>query len=229
MESQKGDSYFDDAVKWKIREMMALGHSLDEIKKMAKDQHFYKSDAYTKVISTYYDGNPEELAAEMASQAMYCGLQMLKLENEMSDQYDKDSGVVFVNRNLTSIPFGMTPEDKAIYKSKSKTGYISPHIDSAADCTQFEKNSWSGQYKQVYAVPFSRLICCANNNKSSGGTYSHNGENEYVANLYYLPCWVYHDANGLTWKAAIDKAKENSGMKGFLKKLASRLHLFKTI
>ena len=95
---------------------------------------------------------------------------------------------------------------------------------------QFEKNSWGGQNKQVYAVPLSRIVCCANN-ETATGTHQDYGydENEYVGNLYQLPCWVYHPSNNLTWKNAIDKAKKSSGMIGMLKKFASRLGFFNTL
>lgn len=229
MSAQKGSSYSDCAVKWKVREMMALGYSPEEILKMANAKSLYNGDYYKKCIDTYLLPHKEEWDRDMNSQAMYLGLNALKMENEHSDLYDKASGVVFLNRNIASTPKGLSAKEKAIYTSSSAMGWVGPHIDSAADCMQFEKNSWSGDKKQVYAVPFSRIVCCANNEQANSGGYGYNSEQEYVGNLYNLPCWVYHGSNNLTWKNAIDKAKESEGMSNFLKAFAKRLSAFNTL
>lgn len=229
MASQKGSSYGSDAVKWKVREMMALGYSPEEILKMAEDNKLYNGSYYTSCINNKLLPDKENWARDMNSQAMYLGMNMVKMENENSDLYDKSAGVVFLNRNIGNTPEGLTEAEQAIYNSDKKTGWVGPHVDSAADCMQFEKNTWAKPKRQVYAVPFSRIVCCANNDKAEGGEYKFNGENEYVGNLYRLPCWVYHDENNLTWKNAIDKAKDSAGMKGLLKKFATRLGAFNTL
>lgn len=229
MASQKGDSYNTDAVKWKVREMLGLGYSVSEIEKMASSGALYNGSHYTNIISKYLKGDPTQWAKDMASQAMYCGLQMIKLENELSDLYDKESGVVFLNRNISTLPKGLTDADKQTYQDSSKSGWVSPHLDSAADCMQFESNSWSSQYKQVYAVPFSRLVCCGNNHKADGGGFGYDNEQEYVGNLIQLPCWVYHSSQSLTWKGAVDKAKASDGMKSYLSGFAKRLGAFNTL
>ena len=229
MASQKGYSYNTDAVKWKVREMLGLGYSVSEIEKMASSGALYNGSHYTNIISKYIKGDPTQWAKDMASQAMYCGLQMIKLENEISDLYDKESGVVFLNRNISTLPKGLTEADKKTYQDSSKSGWVSPHLDSAADCMQFEANSWSCQYKQVYAVPFSRLVCCGNNHKADGGGFGYDNEQEYVGNLIQLPCWVYHSSQSLTWKGAVDKAKASDGMKSYLSGFAKRLGVFNTL
>lgn len=229
MEAQKGASYYDDAVKWKVRGMMALGYSPEEIIKMADEGKLYKGSYYTDCINHYLIPNRADWDRDMNSQAMYMGLNMLKMENELSDLYDKASGVVYLNRNINSTPKGLTAAEKEIYDSHNKTGWVGPHIDSAADCMQFEKNSWGEPKKQVYAVPFSRIVCCANNEKASGDHFGYHGEQEYVGNLYQLPCWVYHYDNNLTWKGAIDQAKQSAGMSDMLKGYAQRLAAFNTL
>ena len=78
-------------------------------------------------------------------------------------------------------------------------------------------------------MPFSRIVCCANNEKASGAHFGYHGEQEYVGNLYRLPCWVYHYGNNLTWKNAIDLAKKSSGMSDMLKGYAQRLAAFNTL
>ena len=229
MASQKGSSYSPDAVKWKVREMMALGYTPEQILDMAKNDKLYNGSYYINCINKVLIPNKENWDRDMNSQAIYLGLNMVKMENEHSDLYDKKSGVVFLNRNIDNTPDGLTIAEQKLYKSSTETGWVGPHIDSAADCMQFEKNSWSGSKKQVYAVPLSRIVCCANNDKKMGGEYGYNGEQEYVGNLYMLPCWVYHSSNNLTWKNAIDEAKKSTGMQEFLKKLASRLATFNTL
>lgn len=229
MASQKGCSYAPDAVKWKVREMMALGYTPEQIMDMAKNDKLYNGTYYINCINKVLIPNKENWDRDMNSQAIYLGLNMVKMENEHSDLYDKKSGVVFLNRNIDNTPGGLTIAEQKLYKSSTETGWVGPHIDSAADCMQFEKNNWSGSKKQVYAVPLSRIVCCANNDKKTGGEYGYNGEQEYVGNLYMLPCWVYHSSNNLTWKNAIDEAKKSTGMQEFLKKLASRLAAFNTL
>lgn len=226
MESQKGSSYATDAVKWKVREMMALGYSADDIKKMAEEGKLYNGSSYTHCLSSY-SKKKAQWDKEMASHAIYRGLNMLKMENETNDQYDKENGVIYLNRNISSTPNGITEAEKKVYNG-SGTGFIGPHIDSAADCMQFEKNTWSASKKQVYAVPISRVVCCANNLKATGGQYGFHSENEYVGNLYMLPCYVYH-GSGTTWLNAIKGAKENEGMKAWLAKCAKRLNPFNTL
>lgn len=228
MGAQKGSSYADSAVRWKVREMMALGFTPEQILEMADQKKLYKGSYYTSCINSYLLPHKEEWDRDMASQAMYLGMNMVKMENEHNDLYDKKSGVVFLNRNIGNIPQGLTAEEKKIYSTSSTTGWVGPHVDSAADCMQFEANWWHEPYKQVYAVPLSRIVCCANNDMATGGGYGYGSEQEYVGNLYNLPCWVYHDDQNLTWKGAIDEANKTSGMKGFLKKLASRLGFFST-
>ena len=230
MHAQKGSSYAHDAVKWKIREFMALGYTPEQILEMAKKGELYNAKSYENMIEGDVLPHKDEWAMDMASQAMYLGMNMVKMENEVNDVYDKKSGVIFLNRNITNYPQGLSAAEEALYKSSTATGWVGPHIDSAADCMQFEKNSWGGQNKQVYAVPLSRIVCCANN-ETATGTHQDYGydENEYVGNLYQLPCWVYHPSNNLTWKNAIDKAKKSSGMMGMLKKFASRLGFFNTL
>ena len=230
MHAQKGSSYSTAAVKWKVREMMALGYTPEQILKMAQDKKLYNGSHYVSIINSLLFPHREEWDRDMASQAMYLGMNMVKMENELNDVYDKKSGVIFLNRNISNTPQGLTSAEKALYTSDTDTGWVGPHIDSAADCMQFEKNSWSGKKKQVYAVPLSRIVCCANNDTSTG-THQDYGydENEYVGNLYNLPCWVYHPDNHLTWKNAIDKAKKSSGMIGLLKKFAERLGFFNTL
>ena len=229
MASQKQSSYAKSAVKWKVREMMALGYTPEHILTMAEAGDLYNGSYYTTCINNSLIPNKEEWDRDMNSQAMYLGLNMLKMENEHSDLYDKESGVVFLNRNIGNTPKGLTASEKKLYDSSSTMGWIGPHVDSAADCMQFEKNTWPGPKKQVYAVPLSRIVCCANNDKAIGGEYYYNGEQEYVGNLYQLPCWVYHSDNNLTWKNAIDKAKQNESMKGLLQKFAKRLAAFNTL
>jgi hypothetical protein len=229
MASQKQSSYAKSAVKWKVREMMALGYTPEQILTMAEAGDLYNGSYYTTCINNSLIPNKEEWDLDMNSQAMYLGLNMLKMENEHSDLYDKESGVVFLNRNIGDTPKGLTASEKKLYDSSSTMGWVGPHVDSAADCMQFEKNTWPGSKKQVYAVPLSRIVCCANNDKAIGGDYYCNVEQEYVGNLYQLPCWVYHSDNNLTWKNAIDKAKQNEGMKGLLKKFAKRLAAFNTL
>lgn len=228
MGAQKGSSYADSAVKWKVREMMALGFTPEQILEMAAQKKLYKGNYYTSCINNQLLPHKDEWDRDMASQAMYLGMNMVKMENEHNDLYDKKSGVVFLNRNIGNIPQGLTAEEKKIYSTSSTTGWVGPHVDSAADCMQFEANWWHEPYKQVYAVPLSRIVCCANNDMATGGGYGYGSEQEYVGNLYNLPCWVYHDNQNLTWKGAIDEANKTSGMKGFLKKLASRLGFFST-
>ena len=228
MGAQKGSSYADSAVRWKVREMMALGFTPEQILEMADQKKLYKGSYYTSCINSHLLPHKEEWDRDMASQAMYLGMNMVKMENEHNDLYDKKSGVVFLNRNIGNIPQGLTAEEKKIYSTSSTTGWVGPHVDSAADCMQFEANWWHEPYKQVYAVPLSRIVCCANNKKATGDDYGYDSEQEYVGNLYNLPCWVYHDDQNLTWKGAIDEANKTSGMKGFLKKLASRLGFFST-
>lgn len=228
MSAQKGSSYAADAVKWKVREMIALGFTPENILEMEAKKKLYKGSYYKTCIENYLSPNKEEWDRDMASQAMYLGMNMVKMENEHNDLYDKGAGVVYLNRNIGNIPQGLTEEEKKIYSKSSTTGWVGPHVDSAADCMQFEANWWHEPYKQVYAVPLSRIVCCANNEKSVGGGYGYGNEQEYVGNLYNLPCWVYHEDQGLTWKGAIDEAKKTSGMKGYLAKLASRLGFFNT-
>ena len=228
MGAQKGSSYADSAVKWKVREMMALGFTPEQILEMAAQKKLYKGNYYTSCINNQLLPHKDEWDRDMASQAMYLGMNMVKMENEHNDLYDKKSGVVFLNRNIGNIPQGLTAEEKKIYSTSSTTGWVGPHVDSAADCMQFEANWWHEPYKQVYAVPLSRIVCCANNDMATGGGYGYGSEQEYVGNLYNLPCWVYHEDQNLTWKGAIDEANKTSGMKGFLKKLASRLGFFST-
>ena len=230
MHAQKGSSYAHDAVKWKIREFMALGYTPEQVLEMAKKGELYNAKSYENMIEGEVLPHKDEWAMDMASQAMYLGMNMVKMENEVNDVYDKKSGVIFLNRNITNSPQGLSAAEDALYKSSTATGWVGPHVDSAADCMQFEKNSWGGQNKQVYAVPLSRIVCCANN-ETATGTHQDYGydENEYVGNLYQLPCWVYHPSNNLTWKNAIDKAKKSSGMIGMLKKFASRLGFFNTL
>ena len=228
MGAQKGSSYAGSAVKWKVREMMALGFTPEQILEMAEQKKLYKGSYYTDCINSHLLPHKEEWDRDMASQAMYLGMNMVKMENEHNDLYDKKSGVVFLNRNIGNIPQGLTAADKKIYSTSTTTGWVGPHVDSAADCMQFEANWWHEPYKQVYAVPLSRIVCCANNEMATGGGYGYGSEQEYVGNLYNLPCWVYHDSQNLTWKGAIDEANKSSGMKGFLKKLASRLGFFST-
>ncbi len=230
MHAQKGSSYATAAVKWKVREMMALGYTSDQILKMGQSGDLYNGNSYVSVINNLLLPNKAEWDMDMASQAMYLGMNMVKMENELNDVYDKKSGVIFLNRNISSTPQGLNAAEEALYNSKTDMGWVGPHVDSAADCMQFEKNSWSGTKKQVYAVPLSRIVCCANNATATGAhqDYGYN-ENEYVGNLYNLPCWVYHPSNNLTWKVAIDKAKKSSGMIGMLKKFAQRLGFFNTL
>lgn len=228
MHSQKGSSYASNAVKWKVREMMALGYTPEQILKMAEEDKLYNGSYYTSCINNSLIPNKENWDRDMNSQAMYLGMNMVKMENEKSDLYDKASGVVFLNRNIGDTPKGLTKAEEKIYNS-SETGWVGPHIDSAADCMQFEKNSWGGSKKQVYAVPFSRIVCCANNDSAYGGSYGYESEQEYVGNLYELPCWVYHPSDNLTWKNAIDEAKKSNGMSGLLKKFATRLGMFNTL
>lgn len=228
MSSQKDSSYAEAAVKWKVREMMALGFMPEEILEMAVKKNLYNGSYYKTCIENHLLPHKDEWDRDMASQAMYLGMNMVKMENEHNDLYDKGSGVVFLNRNIGKIPQGLTAEEKEIYSHSATTGWVGPHVDSAADCMQFEANWWHAPYKQVYAVPLSRIVCCANNEKADGGGYGFGSEQEYVGNLFNLPCWVYHDDQGLTWKGAIDEAKKSSGMKGFLTKLASRLGIFNT-
>ena len=230
MHAQKGSSYATAAVKWKVREMMALGYTPDQILQMGKSGDLYNGNSYVSVINNILLPNKAEWDRDMASQAMYLGMNMVKMENELNDVYDKKSGVIFLNRNISSTPQGLNAEEEALYNSKTDMGWVGPHVDSAADCMQFEKNSWSGSKKQVYAVPLSRIVCCANNATATGAhqDYGYN-ENEYVGNLYNLPCWVYHPSNNLTWKVAIDNAKKSSGMIGMLKKFAQRLGFFNTL
>ena len=229
MDSQKGSSYASDAVKWKVREMMALGYSPEQILEMAENNKLYNGSYYTSCINNKLLSDKENWDRDMNSQAMYLGMNMVKLENEKSDLYDKSAGVVFLNRNISKMPEGLTEDEKKIYQNSKAMGWVGPHMDSAADCMQFEKNSWGGSKKQVYAVPFSRIVCCANNNTSTGGGYGYESEQEYVGNLYQLPCWVYHPENSLTWKNAIDKAKKSDGMVELLKKFAKRLAAFNTL
>ncbi|MBO6031737.1 MAG: hypothetical protein J6Q22_09710 [Prevotella sp.] len=228
MSAQKDDSYNPNAVKWKIREMMALGYSAKQIRDMVKKGDLYSGESYSKILDKAKDGTTEEWGREMASQAIYCGLQMLKKENEVNDQIDKDSGVVFLNRNIGNVPNGLSKKEEELYKEEDKSGWVGAHLDSAADCMQFESNSWHKPYKQVYAVPFSRLVCCANDQMANGGDFGYDSEHEWVGNLLYLPCFVYHESQGYTWKGAIDAAQKTSGMKGFLKKFADRLGIFST-
>ncbi len=230
MHAQKGSSYATAAVKWKVREMMALGHTPDQILQMGQSGDLYNGNSYVSVINNLLLPNKAEWDRDMASQAMYLGMNMVKMENELNDVYDKKSGVIFLNRNISSTPQGLNAAEEALYNSKTDMGWVGPHVDSAADCMQFEKNSWSGTKKQVYAVPLSRIVCCANNATATGAhqDYGYN-ENEYVGNLYNLPCWVYHPSNNLTWKVAIDNAKKSSGMMGMLKKFAQRLGFFNTL
>jgi len=228
MSAQKGDSYNSNAVKWKIREMMALGYSAKQIRDMVKNGDLYNGGSYSKILDKAKDGTTEEWGREMASQAIYCGLQMLKKENEVNDQIDKDSGVVFLNRNIGNVPNGLSKKEEELYKEEDKSGWVGAHLDSAADCMQFESNSWHKPYKQVYAVPFSRLVCCANDQMANGGDFGYDNEHEWVGNLLYLPCFVYHESQGYTWKGAIDAAQKTSGMKAFLKKFADRLGMFST-
>ena len=233
MLAQKVSSYKANAIKWKIRELHALGYSLDQIESMAKSEKLYRGSEYTPIIEKFYKGSAENETAwrkDMASQAIYCGCNMVKLENEKNAQYDQTSGVVFLNRNIADIPKGLSEKDQNTYSDSSASGWVGPHVDSAADCMQFEKNSWSGEYKQVYAVPFARMVCAANNSTESSATTMDAGynENEYVGNLYMLPCWVYHPSAKLSWKQAIGKAKEDKGMQGYLAGLATRLKPFAT-
>ena len=208
--------------------MIALGFTPEKILEMEAKKKLYKGSYYKTCIENYLSPNKEEWDRDMASQAMYLGMNMVKMENEHNDLYDKGAGVVYLNRNIGNIPQGLTEEEEKIYSKSSTTGWVGPHVDSAADCMQFEANWWHEPYKQVYAVPLSRIVCCANNKKSVGGGYGYGNEQEYVGNLYNLPCWVYHEDQGLTWKGAIDEAKKTSGMKGYLAKLASRLGFFNT-
>lgn len=227
MSAQKGSSYYSvNAVKWKIRELMMLGHTIDEIREMAKGKKLYKSELYTDCIEKHYDKKEKSWEMDVVSQAMYQGLNMVKMENELSDLYDKEHGVIFLNRNIGSVPDGLTKDEEAIYKGSGE-GWVGPHVDSAADCMQFEKNNWSEPYKQVYAVPLSRIVCCANNQTTTGGGYGYTTEQEYVGNLHQLPCWVYH--GGHTWHGAITAAKKSEGMKAWLEKLGSRLSPFNTL
>ena len=230
MQAQKGSSYASAAVKWKVREMMALGYTPEQILQMAQSNNLYNGSHYVSIINSQLIPHREEWDRDMASQAMYLGMNMVKMENEINDVYDKNSGVIFLNRNISNTPQGLNAAEKAIYSSSTATGWVGPHVDSAADCMQFEKNSWSGKKKQVYAVPLSRIVCCANNETSTGTHQDYGyGENEFVGNLYNLPCWVYHPDNNLTWKAAIDNAKKSSGMMDLLKKFATRLGFFNTL
>lgn len=228
MSAQKGSSYAQDAVKWKVREMMALGYTPGQILKMAEDGKLYNGSYYTSCINNLLIPKQDSWARDMNSQAMYLGMNMVKMENEQSDLYDTGSGVVFLNRNISNTPDGLTAAEEAIYSSAKKKGWVGPHIDSAADCMQFEKNSWSGSKKQVYAVPFSRIVCCANNDTATGSDFGYVSEQEYVGNLYQLPCWVYHPDNNLTWKNAIDEAQKSDGMKKMLQRFANRLSAFNT-
>ena len=208
--------------------MMALGFMTEEILEMAVKKNLYNGSYYKTCIENHLLPHKDEWDRDMASQAMYLGMNMVKMENEHNDLYDKGSGVVFLNRNIGKIPQGLTAAEKEIYSHSATTGWVGPHVDSSADCMQFEANWWHAPYKQVYAVPLSRIVCCANNEKADGGGYGFGSEQEYVGNLFNLPCWVYHDDQGLTWKGAIDEAKKSSGMKGYLAKLASRLGIFNT-
>lgn len=227
MSAQKGSSYYSvNAVKWKIRELMMLGHTIDEIREMAKGKKLYKSEFYTDCIEKHYDKKEKSWEMDVASQAMYQGLNMVKMENELSDLYDKEHGVIFLNRNIGSVPDGLTKDEEAIYKGSGE-GWVGPHVDSAADCMQFEMNDWSEPNKQVYAVPLSRIVCCANNQTPKGGGYGYTTEQEYVGNLHQLPCWVYHGDH--TWHGAITAAKKSEGMKAWLEKLGSRLSPFNTL
>lgn len=229
MHAQKCSSYAKDAVKWKVREMMALGYTPEQILQMGQSGDLYNGNSYVSVINNLLLPHKEEWDRDMASQAMYLGMNMVKMENELNDVYDKKSGVIFLNRNINNTPKGISDAEKAIYDDIKKEGWIKPHIDSAADCMQFEDNSWSGKKRQVYAVPLSRVVCCANNETHKGGGYGHDLEQEYVGNLYQLPCWVYHVDQEYTWKVAIDHAKKSSGMIGMLKKFAQRLGFFNTL
>ena len=119
MGAQKGSSYADSAVKWKVREMMALGFTPEQILEMAAQKKLYKGNYYTSCINNQLLPHKDEWDRDMASQAMYLGMNMVKMENEHNDLYDKKSGVVFLNRNIGNIPQGLTAEEKKIYSTSS--------------------------------------------------------------------------------------------------------------
>lgn len=240
MVDQKHNSYYGYGKDWKVRLWQAMGYSLADIKKNLANGTFingaYSGESMTDIIKSHAEGNPAKWESDLASQAMFCGLQMIYLENSQNAMFDKESGVVFVNRNIPPHEevSGLTAKEKAIYSDPDASGWVGPHPYAAADCMQFEMNDWgSSDYNcQVYALPFANLICCSNMSKASGHsnlTGGYGGENEYVGNLNNQPCWVYHKGAGLSWKGAIDEAKKSKGMKAWLKKLATRLNPFNTL
>lgn len=240
MVDQKGNSYKGYAKDWKVRLWQAMGYTLSDIKKKLADGTFINGEqdgeSVSDIIEEHAEGDPDKWESDFASQAMFCGLQMLYLENSRNAMFDKESGVVFVNRNIPSYEKvqGLTAKEQAIYSDPDASGWVGPHPYAAADCMQFEMNDWGGDnYNcQVYALPFANLICCSNMSNASGTsnlTGGYGGENEYVGNLNNQPCWVYHKGAGLSWKGAIDEAKKSKGMKSWLKKLATRLNPFNTL
>lgn len=242
MADQKSNSYYGYAKDWKVRLWQAMGYSLPEIKDMLKDGTLINGasggTSVLDIIKSHAEAKPDKWKADYASQAMFCGLQMIYLENSINDLFDKENGVVFVNRNIpheeTDKLKGLTDSEIKTYSDFNASGWVGPHPYAAADCMQFEKNSWGSEdYScQVYALPFANLVCCSNMSTASGDsdlTQGYNGEHEYVGNLMNQPCWVYHKGAGLSWKGAIDEAKKSKGMQAWLKKLAMRLNPFNTL
>lgn len=235
MKDQKGNSYKGNAKDWKIRLWRGMGYSFDEIRGNLKSGVFQNNEWLDNgdMLSTLAkcEADTASFKRDMASQAMYNGLLMLYLENVKNESIDKESGCVFVNRNVPKKEklHGLTSEEEELAKSATGTGWIRGRPYAAADCCQFESNSWNKEednLKQVYALPFANVVCCGNFSDLKGKEMESGfGENEWACNLDMMPCFVYKYANKWDWKEAMENAKENEGMKGWLEKLRSRLEV----
>lgn len=243
MHDQKGNSYKGYGKDWKIRLWQGMGLSLDEIMDNLKNGKFingqHQDDGYgtppvymTDVITRRAKGKPREWQANLNSQAMYLGMLMLYLENAQNPDIDHNSGVVFLSRNIPSSEKvqGLTPAEAEIYKNQTKEGWVGAHPYAAADCCQFETNNWHNANKQVYALPFSHVICCGNFTKKTGEKMEEGyGENEWAGNCMNMPCYVYHEGMYYDWQTAKSHALASKGMQKWLKGLEARSKAFNTL